>query len=112
MKKLIIAIIAFVALTGITVSAQTSKEATPKKTEKVYFTCDMDCHSCEQKIGDELRFTKGVRDLKVDHETKTVYVEFKTAKTDKSKIAEAIKKVEYTPKEISEEDYKKLTSKE
>ncbi len=110
MKKLAITLITLVSLVGFSATAQEIKEA--PKTQKVYFSCAMDCHDCEQKLGDELRFTKGVKDLKVDYATETIFVEFKTAKTDKSKIVAAIEKKEYQPKEITEEDYKKLTTKE
>ncbi len=105
MKKLWIALLT--ATLFITVDAA----AKEKKTEKVYFTCEMDCHECEQKIGDELRFTKGVKDMKVDFGTGTVFVEFRSDKTEKAKIVEAIKGDEYNPKEISEEEYTKRTAK-
>lgn len=109
MKNIVITLVAFIAIVGISAYGQDKKE-TPK-TQKVYFSCDMDCLDCEQKLGDELRFTKGVKDLKVDYLTETIFVEYKTAKTDKSKIVTAIKKKEYVPKEITEKEYKKLNEK-
>lgn len=111
MKKLILALSIFLFASSAQVQAQNKKEIPLKKTEKVYFTCKMDCQNCEDKIGEELRFTKGVKDVVVDFTTSTVYVEFKVSKTDKNKIIEAIKKKEYTPKEITEVEYKALTKK-
>lgn len=111
MNKLIstIAIVLFASI--ITLHAQEKNETPKNKTEKVYFTCNMDCQSCEAKIGDELRFTKGVKNVVVDYTTTTIYVEYKVSKTEKAKIIEAIKKKDYTPKEISEKEYKLLTKK-
>lgn len=111
MKKLISAIAFFLFASVIGLSAHEKKESPKNKTEKVYFTCSMDCQSCEEKIGEELRFTKGVKDVVIDYSTTTIYVEYKPSKTEKNKIIEAIKKKDYLPKEITEKEYKALTKK-
>lgn len=111
MKKIISTITFFLFAMVIVISAQEKNETQKNKTEKVYFTCNMDCHSCEEKIGEELRFTKGVKDVVIDYSTTTIYVEYKPSKTEKNKIIEAIKKKDYLPKEITEKEYKALTKK-
>ena len=78
-----------------TSSAQDSKP----KTETVVFETSMHCDKCEKKISENISFEKGVKDLKTDLSSKTVTVKYDPAKTDKSKLAAAIKKLGYTATE-------------
>ena len=80
-----------------------------KKANKVAcFKSNMDCADCETTITEYLKFEKGVKDLKVDHFTNTIKVEYKSGKNDSKGFAKAIEKKGYLAKEISEDDYKKI----
>lgn len=80
------------------VTIQDSKQKA-NKTETVVFETSMHCDKCVKKITDNISFEKGVKDLKADLPTKTVTVKYDPAKTDKSKLAAAIKKLGYTATE-------------
>ena len=103
MKKTIF--IVFALLVGI---ASNPLYAQKKGNEVACFKSNMDCADCETKITEYLKFEKGVKDLKVDHVSNTILVEYKEGKNDSEGFARAIKKKGYTAEEISLEDYKKI----
>ncbi len=76
----------------------------------VCFKSNMDCGSCETKIYEYLKFEKGVKDLKVDHASNTIFVEYKAGKNTEEKLSKAIEKVGYKAEKISKETYDKLVS--
>ncbi|MFC2097186.1 heavy-metal-associated domain-containing protein, partial [Bacteroidota bacterium] len=67
-----------------------------KKTKKVVFNVSMDCQSCVSKVEKNIAFEKGVKDLKVNLENKTVEVTYEIAKTDDKKLMQAFKKIGFT----------------
>lgn len=69
------------------------------KTETVVFETSMHCDKCAKKITENISFVKGVKDMKADLPTKTVTVKYDPSKTDKSKLAAAIKRLGYTATE-------------
>ncbi len=86
--------------------------AQKKELKVACFKSNMDCADCEKTITEYLKFEKGVKDLKVDHVTNTIKVEYKAGKNDSKGFAKAIEKKGYLAKEISEEDYKKIVGKD
>lgn len=66
------------------------------KKESVEFDVSMTCHNCQKKIERNISFEKGVTDLKVDLEHKTVTVEYRNDKTTQDKLQQAIEKLGYT----------------
>ena len=72
------------------------------------FKSNMDCGQCEQDLHEFLKFEKGVKDLKVDHVSNTIFVEYKAKKNDENKLAEAIEKKGYKAEKISMEEYQKM----
>ncbi len=100
MKKilLIFSIVLFTAGFTTNLSAQT------KGKDTVTFNVSMHCGSCEQKIKNSIRFEKGVTGIKTDLEAQTVEIMYKTDKTDKDKLAEALIKLGYKPEDISNSD--------
>jgi periplasmic mercuric ion binding protein len=58
----------------------------------VCFKSNMDCANCEKTLTEHLKFEKGVKDLKVDHLSNTIYIEYKG----------------YTAEKISKADYDKV----
>jgi mercuric ion binding protein len=69
----LVAIIALFALFANEANAQDKA-----KVQNVTFTCDIDCHSCKNKIMQQIPYEKGVKDVQVDVQKKEVKVEFKT----------------------------------
>ncbi|WP_340112409.1 heavy-metal-associated domain-containing protein [Maribellus mangrovi] len=106
MKKLLIITIAL--LVGF---AANPLYAQKKENKVVCFKSNMDCANCEQTINEYLKFEKGVKDLKVDHATNTIKVEYKEGKNNDDDLAKAIEKKGYKAEKISLEDYKKIVEK-
>ncbi len=108
MKNLIIAL-TMTMFVGFT----TNQAAAQKKgNEIVCYKSNMDCVDCEKTITEYLKFEKGVKDLKVDHVTNTILVEYKTGKNSSEGFAKAIEKKGYKAGKISLEDYNEITGKD
>lgn len=75
----------------------------------VVYSVGLHCNNCKKKVENNIAFEKGVKDLQVNLEDKTVTVTFRTDKTDSEKIKEAIEKLGYTVliKEEKKEESKK-----
>jgi copper chaperone CopZ len=56
----------------------------------------MHCESCENRIKGDLRFAKGLKEIKTSLPDQTVSVKFNKAKTNTEKIVEALDKLGYT----------------
>lgn len=93
-----------VFLLGITLSSVAQKT----ENKVVCFKSDMDCANCEKTLTDNLKFEKGVKDLKVDHASNTIYVEYKEGKNSDDGIAKAIEKKGYKAEKITPEQYKEI----
>lgn len=74
-----------------------------KKTETVTFKVSMHCKNCVNKITDNISFIKGVEDLKVSLDQKTVAITYNPAKTDEATLQKAIEKLGYTAEKVQEE---------
>jgi copper chaperone CopZ len=81
-----------------------------QKTENkvVCFKSNMDCANCEKTLTEHLKFEKGVKDLKVDHFSNTIYIEYKDGKNNDEGFAKAIEKKGYKADKISKSDYDKV----
>ena len=73
-----------------------------KKTETVTFKVSMHCKNCVSKITDNISFIKGVEDLKVSLDQKTVTITYNPAKTDEATLQKAIEKLGYTAEKVQE----------
>jgi copper chaperone CopZ len=89
---------------GFTLNAQNVK--TDKET--VVFEVSMTCENCQKRIEKNIAFEKGVTDMKVNLENKTVTIVFKKSQTTVEKLQEAIKKLGY---EVTVKTDKKETKK-
>ena len=67
---------------------------------KVVFSVSMDCHSCEQKIVNNLGRSTGIRDLSTDLEKKLVTIKYQPNRTDVAKLKAAIEKLGFTCEEV------------
>ena len=102
MKKLriiLMAVAALVFVSNITADAQT-KRSQKKEVEVTFSIPDIDCHNCVQKIESKMPYEKGVRDMKVSLENKTIWISFEEAKTNKATLAKALDKLGYPAKEV------------
>jgi copper chaperone CopZ len=103
-KIKIISMMLFVMLAGnaydLPVQDDSKKE---KKTEEVVFLTDIFCDNCKKKIEKNISWEKGVKDLEVNLEKKTVKILYDPQKTDREKLQKAIEKLGYSC-EINEAD--------
>lgn len=66
-----------------------------KDVEEVTFVVNIDCPNCVKKVEEKLPFEKGVKDMKVVLEDKTVWIQYSSKKTNKAKLAAAIERIGY-----------------
>lgn len=105
MKKLLI--LTIVLLAGF---ATQPLYAQKKGNKVVCFKSNMDCSDCEKTLSEYLKFEKGVKDLKVDHVSNTIMVEYKEGKSSDESMAKAVEKKGYKAEKISHEEYKKIVA--
>ncbi|MGM9743145.1 MAG: heavy-metal-associated domain-containing protein [Candidatus Cryptobacteroides sp.] len=75
-----------------TIAMQQSKKTASKS---VTFNVTMHCEKCVKKINENVAFEKGVKDLSVSLDKKTVTVTYDPAKTDVARLKAAIEKLGY-----------------
>lgn len=61
---------------------------------------EMHCANCEKKIKENIRFEKGIKDIKTDLKTKTVTVTYDAEKTNVERIITGFKKIKYDAREV------------
>lgn len=61
-----------------------------KKTEQLVCWVSMDCENCKSKIEKNIAYEKGVKDMKVDLDTKLVTITYRSDKTTPEKLEKAI----------------------
>lgn len=83
-------------------AASTSVAQKPSGKEEVKIQTNLDCEACKKKIEDYMAFEKGVTAIKADVPSKVVTIEYRTNRTDESKLVEAIKKLGYEADVIEE----------
>ncbi|MDR2622023.1 MAG: heavy-metal-associated domain-containing protein [Dysgonamonadaceae bacterium] len=94
-KILVVLILAFT--TGLALNAQeTGDKAKKKKSEEVTFIVNMYCENCKAKIEKNISWEKGVKDLTVNLEKKTVTIVYNPQKTTEENLKKAIEKLGYT----------------
>jgi copper chaperone CopZ len=70
------------------------------KTVVLTTTPQMHCHNCENKIKNNIRFEKGVKEIQTDLETKNVTVTYDADKTNVENLIAGFKKIGYTATEV------------
>lgn len=91
MKKFFVFAVAAVVAALLLTSASKPKAALR---EALYQT-NLHCEQCAAKITDNVSFEKGVKDLKIEVDAKTVKIVYDSNKTDAAKLAAAIRKLGY-----------------
>ncbi len=98
MKKTLFALLCAGVMTtgmGISVTAVAQDKPAKNETETVKFNVSMTCEKCVEKITENVSYEKGVKDLNVSLESKTVEVTYDPSKTDARTLNEAITKLGY-----------------
>lgn len=90
--KYVLTTILMIFALSINLQAQTKKDQS-KKT--VMFNVSMHCESCQRKIEKNIAYEKGVKDMAVKLEDKTVTIKFDTLKTNESKLIKAFNDLGY-----------------
>lgn len=91
----------FLIVSTLNVMAQDEK----RNEEASFFKTNMGCHECELKLTNELKFEKGVRDLKIDLASNTIKVVYKTGKNTAENLAKTIEKKGYEAKKLTANEY-------
>ncbi|WP_236263887.1 heavy-metal-associated domain-containing protein [Dysgonomonas sp. Marseille-P4677] len=102
MKIFLITLVLMFGL-GTTLVAQNKKAPLKNDKETVLFDVSMTCENCQKRIEKTVAFEKGVTDMKVDLENKTVQIEFKKTQTTVANLQAAIEKLGYEVKIHKEE---------
>lgn len=74
--------------------------AAQAKVETATIKTTIQCSMCEKRIMKNIPFEKGVKDLKVNVDNKTVWVQFDASKISVDKIRAAIAKLGYDADEV------------
>ena len=106
MKKMIL--LALILIAG---AATMQVSAQKRGNSIVCFTSSMDCSNCEKTLLDYLRFEKGVKGLKVDHVSNTIYIEYKSSKNTDEAMGKSIEKKGYLAEKITIDEYKNILQK-
>ena len=80
-------------LVAMTMFMAVAANATDVKT--VVLQTNMSCQNCANKIQENVRFEKGVKDIKTNVSDKTVTITYDADKTDVQKLIKGIEKVGY-----------------
>lgn len=85
----------WMALLAMMLGMAFSVKAEKKSVKTVLYHVSLHCESCKAKIEKNLPYEKGVKDLQVDLEAKTVKVSFREDKNTAEGIQKAIEKLNF-----------------
>ena len=85
----------YLLIVGISFVLSLGLIAQDKKTEKVEILTSAICETCKQAIEYELTFTKGIKFVELDVDSKVVTVEFKPEKISRDEIRKNISGIGY-----------------
>ena len=91
-------------------NAVAKEDAKNLETVEYVLTPAPHCQNCVNKIKGNIRFEKGVKNIEVDLEKKSVRISFSPKATTEEKLKEALKKIGYTATTDSEESQKQASS--
>ena len=100
--KTILLVVGILFISSIT----KAQEKEQKKNETVKYWVSMTCENCKAKVEKNIPFEKGVKDMLVDLETKTVTINYKTKKTSPKKLEKALKDLGFKAELIVAEEKK------
>ena len=89
MKKLMMILVALATIAGVATAAPKAE----KKIVTVVFTTDIDCAHCSQKVYNSIPYEKGIKDVVVNVQKKTVLVKFDAAKNNIESLTKAFESI-------------------
>ena len=92
-----------IAGTATAAMAQDKKQKKSANIQEVTFVTTIDC----KKVEANLPYEKGIKDMKVTLDDRTVWIKYDANKTDKEKLAAAINKLGYEAEEVTPETEEK-----
>lgn len=98
MKNKLDKIIIFIGL--LTIVSYYSYGQDESKIRKIEIKVSLQCEMCKERILSNLSFEKGIKDIDVNIEEKTVSVSYNTDKTSPEKIRTAISKIGYDADDV------------
>ena len=107
MKRFLFISLALLLMAGTAAFAQDKKQKKQANIQEVTFVTTIDCKNCVKKVEANLPYEKGIKDMKVNLEDRTIWIKYDADKTDKEKLAAAIVKLGYEAEEITPEEAKK-----
>ena len=107
MKRYLIIALTLLLVAGTAAFAQDKKQKKQANIQEVTFVTTIDCKNCVKKVEANLPYEKGIKDMKVNLDDKTIWIKYDADKTDKAKLAAAIVKLGYEAEELIPEEAKK-----
>ena len=107
MKRYLIIALTLLLVAGTAAFAQDKTQKKQANIQEVTFVTSIDCKNCVKKVEANLPYEKGIKDMKVNLDDKTVWIKYDASKTDKEKLAAAIVKLGYEAEEVTPEEAKK-----
>ena len=107
MKRFLFITLTLLLMVCTATFAQDKKQKKNADIQEVTFVTTIDCKNCVKKVEANLPYEKGIKDMKVTLDDQTVWIKYDANKTDKEKLAEAIRKLGYEAEEVIPEETKK-----
>ncbi|MBR6424078.1 MAG: heavy-metal-associated domain-containing protein [Bacteroidales bacterium] len=107
MKRFLFITLALLLIAGTAAFAQDKKQKKQANIQEVTFVTSIDCKNCVKKVEANLPYEKGIKDMKVNLDDRTVWIKYDADKTDKEKLAAAIVKLGYEAEELKPEEARK-----
>ena len=107
MKRYLIIALTLLLVAGTAAFAQDKKQKKQANIQEVTFVTTIDCKNCVKKVEANLPYEKGIKDMNVNLDDKTIWIKYDADKTDKEKLAAAIVKLGYEAEELTPEEAKK-----
>lgn len=100
MKRIIF--MCLVALMGIGYADAQAPKKSKKNIVTTVFVTDIDCAGCAKKVNDTIPYEKGVQEVSVDVDSKTVTITYNAAKTNDETLVKAFSKIKINAEPMKE----------
>ena len=104
MKRFLFITLTLLLIAGTAAFAQDKKQKKNADIREVTFVTTIDCKNCVKKVEANLPYEKGIKDMKVNLDDRTIWIKYDATKTDKEKLAAAIVKLGYEAEELIPEE--------
>ena len=91
MKRFLFLTLTLLLMAGTAAFAQDKKQKKNADIQEVTFVTTIDCKNCVKKVEANLPYEKGIKDMKVNLDDRTVWIKYDAAKTDKEKLKKSHK---------------------